>query len=201
MSWTIRCSEQATGFLYSAVRTAIQKNIILLCAAPQASNRGEIYPGSFDRNFRPGYEEILTIGAAGSGESRENNARVDFIFPGHEVENPIPGFDEPVSGSSIATAIAAGFAANLLFLLNIVEAHDADQGKYNNAGHRPGATARLASAFRNMLGDKNRVPEPSSQSTQLFSADKTALARRYMHEPHLFTNDVRTFLIRLHLIG
>ncbi|KAL1640281.1 hypothetical protein SLS58_007097 [Diplodia intermedia] len=121
MSWTIdkpNTNNVETARLEAALDDAFKKDILLFCAA---SDQGPVvratYPAASGRCIR--------IGAArASGQEYElvgGASSVDFLFPGHNV---VPGQTSELdlrldkgsllSGSSVATALAAGLAALVL---------------------------------------------------------------------------------------
>lgn len=118
MSWTIDPTEDeaVNTELENAIRAADQANILMFCSASdQGAKQIDTYPSKATKR-------IFTIGAAGpAGEtiSRVGNSDlVDFTFPGDRVEL-LDGVTtnaptKEVSGSSVATALAAGFAALVL---------------------------------------------------------------------------------------
>lgn len=122
MSWTIETSnDQTDGIkaLSDAIDKAHKRDIVMLCSASDqgSASKSNCYPGKSDLCIR--------IGASTStGEKCAwvNNNDADFIFPGENVpferDNEMPPTYH--SGSSFATAIAAGTASLLLYCNKLV---------------------------------------------------------------------------------
>ena len=121
MSWTIeRTDENKSDILAleQAVQDAANKGILMFCAA---SDGGAVSDRSFPA--RSVKEVLFKIGAATEEGSKwkwvGDATNIDFIFPGHKVvkerysEAPIQSCNL-LTGSSVATAIAAGLAALIL---------------------------------------------------------------------------------------
>lgn len=119
MSWTIDSdgNDQGIGLLKTALADAEKKPILLFCAAQdQGVKLDTSFPGESSVCFK--------IGAASSwGTAHEStgtsNNQVDYIFPGQNIAQDGSGsqrFDKTplLSGSSVATAFAAGLAALIL---------------------------------------------------------------------------------------
>ena len=121
MSWTIeRTDENKSDILAleQAVQDAANKGILMFCAA---SDGGAVNDRSFPANSVK--ELLFKIGAATEDGSKwkwvGDATNIDFIFPGHRVvqERYKEAFLQNcnlLTGSSVATAIAAGLAALVL---------------------------------------------------------------------------------------
>jgi hypothetical protein len=127
MSWTIeRTKSNNTDIdeLSSAIEDAAKAGILMFCAAnDQGIARDHSFPAACAST-----KHIFKIGAAEAagtvwkwvGDPRD----VDFIFPGHNVVKERPN-DAPIekcktlTGSSVATAIAAGLAALVLYCVQL----------------------------------------------------------------------------------
>jgi subtilisin family serine protease len=125
MSWTIEQTEMNTkgiGRLEKAIELAANEGILMFCAATdQGGYRDHSFPAasSTKRLFKVGAAEASGTAFKWIGDQRA----VDFIFPGHNVE-PRAGeglLDKPASltGSSVATALAAGLAAVILYSVQV----------------------------------------------------------------------------------
>lgn len=141
MSWTIERTphnEIDILELESAIAAAAKEQILMFCAAnDQGIARNHSFPAASTKH-------IFKIGAAeASGEMWKwvgDPADVDFIFPGHNVVKERPN-DAPVekcrtlTGSSVATAIAAGLAALVLYCVQLgalnTQASNQQQGQGN----------------------------------------------------------------------
>ena len=114
----------------TAMKALFEKKIILLCATSdkgrnETSRDVAVYPGAFGFGNR----DILTIGSASSNSKRAEPAYtpVHFIFPGENV--PLErDLGEQASGSSVATAIASGTVASILFMVDLVNREDTKRG-------------------------------------------------------------------------
>ncbi|KAF4455939.1 hypothetical protein F53441_1806 [Fusarium austroafricanum] len=128
MSWTVKDTDdnhKAINSLRDAVKDALNEGILLFCAAADTGAVTEIeYPWSYDR------ERIFRIGAAtadGRVWSLTGDPRnLTFIVPGHKVvsrnphrEGALPDDFEERTGSSVATALAAGLAAVILYCVRL----------------------------------------------------------------------------------
>jgi hypothetical protein len=128
MSWTVKETEdnhEGIIKLREAIKTALDARILLFCAAADTGAVTEVeYPWSYDQR------RIFRIGAAtadgrvwGPTGSPQN---LSFIVPGHKVvsrnphrEGALPDDFEEKTGSSIATALAAGLAALILHCVRL----------------------------------------------------------------------------------
>lgn len=143
MSWTIKPTphnESDISELESAIAAAAKERILMFCAAnDQGLARDRSFPADCTLT-----KLLFKIGAAeASGAVWNwvgNPAAVDFIFPGHNVIKERPN-DAPVekcrtlTGSSVATAIAAGLAALVLHCVQLgalnEQASNQQQGQGN----------------------------------------------------------------------
>ena len=121
MSWTIERTDDNKSdilALEQAVQDAANRGILMFCAA---SDGGAVSDRSFPARSVKG--AVFKIGAATEEGSKwkwvGDATNIDFIFPGHKVvkerytEAPIQSCNL-LTGSSVATAIAAGLAALVL---------------------------------------------------------------------------------------
>ncbi|KAI8713707.1 Peptidase-S8 domain-containing protein [Fusarium sp. LHS14.1] len=132
MSWTVKDTEdnhKGINGLREAVKDALDSGILLFCAAADTGAVTEVeYPWSFDQR------RIFRIGAATAdgrvwgptGSPRD----LSFILPGHKVvsrnphrEGALPDDFEERTGSSVATALAAGLAALILHCVRLGAIH------------------------------------------------------------------------------
>jgi hypothetical protein len=140
--------------LGEAIKRALDENILIFCAAGDAGNfSDEEYPYEFDRG------RIIRIGAAtddGRPWERSGNAdNLDFIFPGCAVvsrnarlEVAVPSNFEEKTGSSVATALAAGMAALILCCVRLAAIL-----MENDAQERPSAGAPVQAAALTSIKD------------------------------------------------
>jgi subtilisin family serine protease len=129
MSWSIEGVEGQDDIkeFKEAIEAAKRANITIFCAfSDQGNNSSEkTFPGAWR-------SECMTIGAAtarGDASTFVDKNRVDFLFPGEQIvidsKDPDPSMtsSQPKveNGSSISTALAAGTAALLLFITQLVK--------------------------------------------------------------------------------
>lgn len=114
MSWTIPVLQDPTPEqkdFEAAVREASSRNVLMFCSSPDKGNfRYLDYPSAAQR------DKVFRIGAAHDhGQpSKYVDKDVDFIFPGVHVDISGSG-SGAASGSRIATALAAGLAAVVIY--------------------------------------------------------------------------------------
>ena len=126
-SWTIDSPEDETDRqdLEAAIVEAAKANILMFCSA--SDRGGGKQNATYPSKATP---RIFTIGAASSSGSTEawvgNTENISFTFPGSKV--PLsggtlkPGAANVVreaTGSSVATALAAGLAALILYCVQV----------------------------------------------------------------------------------
>lgn len=120
MSWTVEKTKHNGPDLKemeSAIEEAQRKNILMFCAAKDGGYgaAGFGYPKDFNKR-------IFCIGATtehGNISERLGGQKeaIDFGFPGENI-TPLSGATKsPIAGSSIATALAAGLAGLLLYII------------------------------------------------------------------------------------
>ncbi|KAK8253643.1 hypothetical protein IWZ00DRAFT_487058 [Phyllosticta capitalensis] len=127
MSWTIETTEENKDHieqLKEVLRVAAGKNILLFCACPdQGADSTPTYPAASEMCSR--------IGAAkASGEANQwvRAACFDFLFPGDKVirDREFDGQQSKcrlLTGSSVATALAAGLGALVLYCVRFAVQH------------------------------------------------------------------------------
>lgn len=123
MSWSIQPPEDAREkhALESAIAEAANADILMFCSASdKGPKENATYPAKAT-------SKIFTIGAAKATGVADpwvgNTSNVSFIFPGTkvEVDGSPSGVTAPeeATGSSIATALAAGLAALILYCVQL----------------------------------------------------------------------------------
>jgi hypothetical protein len=126
MSWTIqKTSRNAKEIdeLEKAINMADRKNILLFCSASdQGNNTKKDQTLSYPAKARP--DKMFQIGAAtasGKGWDWLGHGHVDYIFPGEKLllQNRLGSLPETLSGSSLATGLAAGLAALVLYCIEV----------------------------------------------------------------------------------
>jgi hypothetical protein len=127
MSWTIEKTPENEADIKNlevALDKAAEKDILPFCSAnDEATDANESHPAANPKRFK--------IGAAtawGTAWHWTRASHVDFILPGDKVIKDRPG-NVPlekcslVSGSSVATALAAGLAAMVLYCVQFSAYH------------------------------------------------------------------------------
>ncbi|KAI5864682.1 peptidase S8/S53 domain-containing protein [Durotheca rogersii] len=113
----------------SAAELAHEKGALIFCAVP---DEGSMTDKEFSKYYPVGCAglaaRIFKIGAATANNERHEwvgkESQLDFLLPGHEVtergEDTVdPDGDIPKTGSSIATALAAGLAALVIYCVRL----------------------------------------------------------------------------------
>jgi len=127
MSWSIEPTANDIRELGDAIVLAAKEGILMFCAATdEGAYRDRTYPAASST------KELFKIGAAeASGTALKwlgDQRAVDFIFPGHNVVLERPG-EVPsdkynsLTGSSVATALASGLAALILYCVQAAALH------------------------------------------------------------------------------
>lgn len=142
MSWTVKPpEEEETGFR-NALHAALTdlRGISMFCAASDQgkfADRTFPHAGNHQGSFRIG-------GATAMGRTLDtvgDRDKLDFAFPGHEVviDHWYEDFDRKVfdefdahSGSSVATALAAGLAALIIECVRLGVVHTNDNPEKQN---------------------------------------------------------------------
>jgi len=141
MSWTISrtgSNEDELRDLENAILLATERNILMFCSATdQGVFKDHSYPGEAST------KKLFKIGAAeASGAAFKwigDPAKVDFIFPGHKVVHERPGpagvltdklYPASLTGSSVATALASGLAAVILYCMQVGARFPPTDGQY-----------------------------------------------------------------------
>lgn len=147
MSWTIRRPDDGSNRkdlddLQEALENAARNHIIVFCSAPDIGQSDlntldSYYPFS----YKPVSHRIFKIGAANANGSIYpwvgSPDNVDYILPGHDVAiregDRISAEDDvPKTGSSVATALAAGLAALLVHCVRLGAIYNHYRGKGND---------------------------------------------------------------------
>jgi hypothetical protein len=152
MSWVV---SKANEKLKEAIQEAKENNILMFCATADhgSQSRPDIYPAS--------YEEVIVVSASNAlGMPRlESQHDVHMMLDGDKVKAHGPSFmkqcqDAEVSGSSVATALAAGIASLCLLLARMANRGE-DAEKFKDR-------LMMLRLFRLMQASKsNRVIVPS----------------------------------------
>ncbi|KAM0415654.1 hypothetical protein ACHAPT_013404 [Fusarium lateritium] len=122
MSWTIEPPEdedERRGLEY-AITEAANADILMFCSA---SDKGAKQTATYLSKATP---KIFTIGAAMASGAADtwvgSLSNISFTFPGNKVEldgSPTDTAVKEVTGSSVATALAAGLAALILYCVQV----------------------------------------------------------------------------------
>lgn len=121
-------NEEDIRDLEKALKTAVDKGILIFCASPDEGSQTD---ATFRQYYPVGYDEVSSrlfkIGAAtahnrGIAQSARDS-QLDFLLPGHEIEavgeNPMRDGKSLLTGSSVATALAAGVAALVIYCVRL----------------------------------------------------------------------------------
>jgi hypothetical protein len=140
MSWTIEKTKnngEDLDAMEDAIDQAHKQNILMFCAAKdcgyvQGDNFG--YPKNFD-------QPVFCIGATTENGTLSESigsqkSAIDFGFPGENLE-PLSENSgvEKITGSSIATALASGFAGLLLYCIQFDKESQPEQAKKDLQSH------------------------------------------------------------------
>ncbi|KAI1123723.1 hypothetical protein F5Y10DRAFT_285770 [Nemania abortiva] len=167
MSWTLEApsDERVRADLDSAIASAVRRGILLFCSASDGGAREDVsYPATAapGRAFRIG-------GAYASGTTDPDvgsTSRIDFTLPGNNVEvasslagNRLGGTGagggeafKYRTGSSVATALAAGLAALILYCVQVrlLLAPDDEKKHVRAQFERLKGPEQMMKAFRNI---------------------------------------------------
>jgi len=117
MAWSVTRDNED---LKEAVHLARARGIPIICATPEGGPAsGRAYPSN--------YEACISIGSAdnfGMPASFESEFPPDFLFPGLEIPVALNNGIKIHSGSSVATAMACGFAGLLLSSKRLLDPDD-----------------------------------------------------------------------------
>ncbi|KAK5992939.1 Intracellular serine protease-like protein [Cladobotryum mycophilum] len=132
MSWTVQKSEDNAKDitrLQEALERAVKEKILIFCSAPDIGRMNDqIMSSYYPFGCSSISNDIFKIGVAkadGSTYSWTGHSHsVDFILPGHNVQlrkcdRIMEEDDTPKTGSSVATALAAGLAALIIHYVRL----------------------------------------------------------------------------------
>ena len=129
MSWTIPIPEEGSPTrtqIDEVLKRACEQKILMFCSSPDQKSQTRHYPWHYDR------DKIFLIGAADDSGTAYNHSGPDsnFIFPGVNVNTSNKSytgdpeaFVQRSTGSSIATALAAGLAAMVTYCFKASAIH------------------------------------------------------------------------------
>lgn len=148
--------------LQEQIQTAYSNGITMFGAA---SDKG-MTSDSIRPSYPATYSQVITVGASKSDGTRgdwHGNQKVDFYLPGHDID--VDGYSSskgvPKSGSSIATALAAGLAALMRYCVGVTEGLDSPDNRDRNAPLQP---VQIKQAFTELSAGNKDVPD----ATKLF---------------------------------
>ncbi|KAJ3579865.1 hypothetical protein NPX13_g694 [Xylaria arbuscula] len=162
MSWTIEPNDGQNDAGISQLRTAISRaetnGITMLCSA---SDQG----GDAKASLPTSTQKCICIGAGtenGDKCSWVHGDDYDYCFPGENVplKTGRDGLVKMYSGSSVATAIAAGSVGLLLYLNKLIarEAGEGEMKGVNNLGRREQITRALNTMSASSKSTNSRCP-------------------------------------------
>ncbi|ROV88757.1 hypothetical protein VMCG_10053 [Cytospora schulzeri] len=177
ISWTIRDlahrdtkaypehEREGIKALKKAIDKAKEMNILMFCSASDDIHKKGIdtLPYSHASNY------VFRIGAADaygwSDRQTEDHNTIDWFFPGNQVAddfNPRSVRTDQLmyrDGSSVATALAAGLASLILYLVNVMKEHYRAEpkiaNKYSEYADRLCQRNVMKKAFDNIITDDN----------------------------------------------
>lgn len=129
MSWSIHSSDVPVtkrDALEKSISKAYKKGITMFCAASDhGRNTESAAEDDLPATFIYPIENRATR-ADGNPWAQLGHEKIDFYLPGHKLvlDNYQPAKGQPQSGSSLATAVAAGLAALLQYCRNIAKRED-----------------------------------------------------------------------------
>ncbi|KAK4163264.1 hypothetical protein QBC43DRAFT_319804 [Cladorrhinum sp. PSN259] len=150
MSWTVQKSNDEENDntedikrLETAIKSAVDQKRLVFCSAPDIGSTNREVLDTYYPFSCPGVSDsIFKIGAAKADGSMHSwvgaPSSVDFILPGHNVEireeDKIHEHDDiPKTGSSVATALAAGLAALIIHCVRLGAIYNFYNGKGNDS--------------------------------------------------------------------
>ncbi|KAK6501368.1 hypothetical protein TWF481_009210 [Arthrobotrys musiformis] len=160
MSWSFAPKvedEKAIKSFVDAIDDAAKKNIIIMAAIPNKSDPGE----QKDRLPASLMRSVIRIGCVGEGNSVPWAPGTDnrfFLFPGAGVHLEHGDHDPHISSTSVSTALAAGFAALMLYFPKVQQAYSAaflSADEANTWGINTDANKTMAAAFGRLSTNKN----------------------------------------------
>lgn len=155
MSWTFQRTEDNKSILdkdlEKAIARASSKDILMFCSTGDKGRHAndDTYPACLPSVFKIGAAK------ASGNEAEWTESSSHFTFPGEDLRAETPTYIEskrnsPVSGSSLATALASGLAALMLYCIDITD----DSLKLRENARKHTAMER---AFKRMT-NKNEQP-------------------------------------------
>lgn len=173
MSWTVKKVkignfDNGNGIisLDGAIQTAANDNILMFCAVQDGAHyeADEIYPSQSDT------KKLMTVGSADESGERSSFVKKDsanYLFPG---EISLPSIlDEHDRGSSVATAVAAGMAAMILWC-----------AEYHSLGPKQSVAMKNKNIPRATVGSDHRDFEYAEGTAS--GPDETTARRRTASE-------------------
>jgi hypothetical protein len=183
ISWVMKTNHQ---LLHDAIKRAVEPKednarptLVFCSTADEGLYSGTVYPASYDG--------VVNVAATDQyGHMKPASATgVDILVPGENIVADGPSYMEEdstssVSGSSVATATAAGIASLALMLLRTFNPTRSDEPGYVNLRQfytRDG----ILGVFDKMNNKTNVNISSGVVPTSLFSDDKKKLAEAWKH--------------------
>ncbi|KAF7948884.1 hypothetical protein EAE96_008066 [Botrytis aclada] len=170
MSWTIPPPDDSTtrNLLRAAISEALRENILMFCSA---SDGGPVEDKSFPWAAAKG--NIFRIGAATdkgmASPDVGNPTNLGFTFPGTDVERKdVDKKVEYQTGSSVATALATGLAALVLYCVQVklLRTEDRDKGRVRQSFKRLKEYDGMLKAFQDNIGT---TPESNNKYLKVWT--------------------------------
>ena len=156
MSWSIHSSDiHATERreLEDSIKNAYDNGITMFCAA---SDHGRTSESAAEDDLPAAFLYPLKIGAARADGHAWGNVgyeKIDYYLPGHKIvlDDYRPAEGQPQSGSSLATAVAAGLAALVQYCSNLTD----NESKADRVLRR----TRTEQAFKKLCTSPDKFPQ------------------------------------------
>lgn len=166
MSWTMPAkgpNHKEIEDFQAAIAEAVKHKKLLFCALRESED------ALIEQGFYPvGLNQVFKIGSATrSGNLVKTHSgdgkTVQFILPGLEVLLEHETGVKTLHGSSVATALASGLTALILFCAELVDQDAASSSNPRNFGRSLRDIAKMKSVFENMSRKSNDGKFPEVQ--------------------------------------
>ncbi|KAK5989096.1 Subtilisin DY-like protein [Cladobotryum mycophilum] len=161
MSWTFNHDANGADEFKKAIELAAQQNVLLFSSLRETENAvvvEKIYPVSLPLVFKIG--SATRTGNQAQSYSGDSNS-ADFILPGREVLVRNGTETAEAQGSSIATALASGLAALIIFCADLVNTIYPNEKTWEREKLRQQPNMKYA--FVNMSRQSNDTKYPEVQ--------------------------------------
>lgn len=150
ISWTM--NRESTE-LHKAISEATDKHILIFCSTPDQGMYSDAWPAN-DKN-------VISVSATDQYGHLTSQATgtipADIRIPGQNVPVKMGTETQSISGSSVATALAAGIASLALLLLRIFNDNLPDSELKEGKGHKYYKREGILEVFRKMEDGKSKA--------------------------------------------